>query len=329
MDEMWKRLLAVLGLSLLPQLVLLLGSKYFALGKQPEPTDQTQSTVGPSLPPREEDPVLIPVLMSENMLMQMQLEEYVRGVILAEMPTSFEMDALKAQAVAARTYALRRVTLGDRHPMGAVCTDSGCCQAWIADEEYLESRGYEADVKKARKAADSTAGLVVTYQSGLAETTYFSCSGGRTESAQAVWGVELPYLQAVNSPGEEAAAVFSSRLKFSAAEFSACLGRKLTGDPKQWLGREVRTDGGGVATLVIGGITYSGVELRMLLGLPSTAFAVTAEEDGVVITARGHGHRVGMSQYGAGAMAGQGSSFEEILAHYYPGTVIDKWENIG
>ncbi len=324
MDEMWKRLLTVLALGLvLPQLMIYAGSKYYAM--QPEPTEPPQTTQ----PPREERDVVIHVLMSENLVLQMDLEDYVRGVVLAEMPTSFGEEALKAQAVAARTYALRRMTLEDRHPLGAVCTDSTCCQAWISDAEYVKSRGTAADVEKTGAAVENTAGLVVTYRGNLAETTYFSCSGGRTESAKAVWKEDIPYLRAVDSPGEEWAEVFASTVFLTPEELSACLGRTLTGSPKTWLGKEKRTEGGGVDTLVIGGITYSGVELRKLLGLASTSFTATATEEGITFTVRGRGHRVGLSQYGAGSMARNGRDFTEILTHYYPGTKIDKWERIG
>ncbi len=330
MDDMWKRLLTVLALSMvLPWLMLFFGSKNSGTVRNPDPTassrpvpDTTATWAKPA------GAVTVPVLQSEQLLVQMDLEEYVRGVVLAEMPASFDPEALKAQAVVARTYALRRVTLGDKHPQGAVCTDPGCCQAWISDEAYLESMGNGADVAKTAAAVEMTAGLVVTWQGALAETTYFSCSGGRTESALAVWNSEIPYLQSVESPGEQWAPVFSSELIFSAEEFAACLGRTLSGSPADWFGAEERTAGGGVATLVIGGITYSGVELRSLLGLPSTAFSMAAAGESVTVTAAGHGHRVGLSQYGAGAMADDGNDFAAILAHYYPGTEIDKITDI-
>ncbi len=327
MDDLWKRLLAVLALGLLlPQLMIHFGSKQAVAQAQPEETAPPTTVPRPS-----QAPVLrhtIPVLMSENLVVQMDLEDYIRGVVLAEMPASFGLEALKAQAVAARTYAMRRITLEDRHPMGAVCADSTCCQAWISDTDYLKTLGNRMDVKKVTLAVEQTAGVVVTYDGSLAETTYFNCSGGKTESALAVWNSEIPYLQSVDSPGEEWASAFSQELIFAPAEFAACLGRTLSGSPREWFGREKRTEGGGIATMVIGGITYSGIELRQLLGLPSTAFSVTASDDAITVTALGHGHRVGLSQYGAGAMAGQGCDYRQILAHYYPGTDIDKWEDM-
>ncbi len=327
MDDMWKRLLAVLALGLLlPQLMLHIGSKQAVA----QGSAQTQPPTTVPRPSQEPGTGLtVPVLMSESLVVQMDLEDYIRGVVLAEMPAAFDMEALKAQAVAARTYALRRITLEDRHPLGAVCADSTCCQAWISDSDYLKTMGERIHVKKVAAAVEQTAGLVVTYQGALAETTYFNCSGGKTESALAVWNSEVPYLQSVDSPGEEWASVFSQELEFTPAEFAACLGRTLKGSPQTWFGRERRTEGGGISTLVIGGITYSGTQLRQLLGLPSTAFRVTATGERITILAWGHGHRVGLSQHGAGAMAERGSDFREILAHYYPGTDIDKWERMG
>ena len=157
----------------------------------------------------------------------------------------------------------------------------------------------------------------------MIEATYFSCSGGRTEDAVAGWGTDIPYLQAVDSPGEEQAKHFTDSVLFTAKEFAACLGANLSGAPAKWLGSVTYTQGGGVATMVIGGKTYSGVDLRRKLGLRSTAFSMMAVGDQIHITTKGFGHRVGMSQYGAEAMAVAGSSYKAILQHYYPGVVLD------
>lgn len=326
MEEMWKRIMAAVVLSvLLPQAVLNIGSRMYA--RQPEPSETVAATAAtqPTTQPTGVAQTLrIPVLTAENGVQLMELEDYVRGAVIGEMPATFGMEALKAQAVAARTFALRRLTLRDKHPEGAVCTDPNCCQAWQTDAFYLSQWGTRQDWEKIAAAVEETAGLVVTYDGSLAETTYFSCSGGRTESAAAVWGQEIPYLQSVDSPGEEWATVFSAEICFTKAEFSACLGRELSGSPMDWLGKVTYSEGGGVAAMVIGGISYSGVELRALLGLNSTVFSMMAGEEGITVTTRGHGHRVGMSQYGADAMADRGCDFEEILLYYYQGTKIDK-----
>lgn len=252
----------------------------------------------------------------------LKLEDYLTGVVLGEMPADFEMEALKAQAVAARTYTAKAMANG-KHGDGSLCRNSNCCQAYIAPEAYLEAGGTEENLKKVRAAVLDTAGLVLTFDGGLIEATYFSCSGGNTEDAVAVWGTDYPYLRAVSSPGEEGAAHYADSLTFDAETFQKKLGAELTGAPESWFGEVTRTAGGGVANLSIGGETYSGTALRKLLNLPSTAFTVTTQGNTISIQTRGYGHRVGMSQYGADAMAVGGSTFDEILLHYYPGTRLE------
>lgn len=330
MDREWVRVLAAAALGmLLPQMIVTLGAN--RQPEQPEEPEQTaQTTVCTTVPEEtvwEYEEIFIPVLMEEG-LVEMELEEYVRGVVLAEMPAYFDEEALKAQAIAARTYALRRLTLADRHPAGAICSESTCCQAWMSDEDYLADRGTREDWAKIAAAVNQTRSMVLTYDGALAETTYFSCSGGRTEDALAVWGEEIPYLQSVDSPGEEQASGYEQQLYFTKNQFAAALGRTLAGSPDDWLGEVRHTPGGSVDTMVIAGITYSGVELRKLLELNSTLFTVSADDSGITVTTWGKGHRVGLSQYGADAMAVSGSTFEEILSHYYRGTRIDKFTDV-
>lgn len=286
------------------------------------------------LPPKEEPPtttviqetqpetVELPVLVrTGEQVKEGQLDAYLVGVVLAEMPASFEEEALKAQAVAARTYARKAWDTGGKHGDGSVCTDSGCCQAYISPEAYLEQGGTQEGLDKIHRAVVETSGQVLTYQGELIEATYFSSASGSTESAVAVWGTDYPYLQAVASPetGKE------ETLTFTPADFQQALGRTLSGTPDSWFSQVRYTDGGGVASLAIAGEIYTGTVLRSLLGLPSTAFAIEAG-DTITITTRGYGHRVGMSQYGADAMAVTGSDFRQILAHYYPGTQVTRLE---
>lgn len=264
----------------------------------------------------------IPVLLQDESVVMMDIDNYITAVVLAEMPADFDMEALKAQAVVARTYALKRYITGSKHPQRAVCTDSGCCQAFCANAQTANS---EASVTKVQNAVQATRDLVLTYEDNLIEATYFSCSGGRTEDAVAVWGEEIPYLHSVESPGEEKSAHYVDTISFTSEMFCSKLGKELSGDPSQWIGKITYTAGGGVETVYIGGEPYGGVQLRSLLGLRSTAFLITGAGDTVTITTKGYGHRVGMSQYGAEAMAVQGSTYEEILAHYYPGTALQIW----
>lgn len=265
----------------------------------------------------------IPVLLEDGPAVSMDMEEYLAGVILAEMPADFELEAKKAQAVVARTYALLRNVTAVKHDGGAVCTDPSCCQGYISPEEYVQKGGGWDAVEQARQAARQTQDQVLTYDGALIEATYFSCSGGRTEDAVAVWGADIPYLRSTDSPGEENAAHYTDTVRFSASEFTSALGAELSGTPETWFGEITYTQGGGVDTMVIGGVTYKGTTLRACLGLRSTAFAMTALGDTITVTTKGYGHRVGMSQYGAEAMAAQGSSYDQILAHYYQGTTLE------
>jgi stage II sporulation protein D len=167
---------------------------------------------------------------------------------------------------------------------------------------------------------------VLTYEGSLIEATYFSCSGGSTEDAAAVWGTDFSYLRAVDSPGEEHAAHYTDTVSFTVDELEQRLGVALAGE---WIGRVSYTAGGGVDTILIGGKCFTGKEIRTILGLRSTVFEMEVSGETVAITTRGFGHRVGMSQYGADAMAVSGSSYEEILAHYYPGTTIELTNETG
>lgn len=262
----------------------------------------------------------LPVLR-EGETVSMELEEYLTGVLLGEMPMSFEPEALKAQAVACRTYALR--SYGHRrHDSAALCTDSGCCMAWRDPEQAAPE-----DRAKAEAAVRATAGLVICYGDELIDATFFSCSGGRTEAAAAVWGSDLPYLQAVDSPGEEDAAHYSDELRIPLEEFRQKLlaakpEAQLEGDPGGWVGSSRETPGGGVDSLELGGAVFRGTELRKLFGLRSTAFRLELTGQEAVFYTRGYGHRVGMSQYGAQAMALAGSDFREILCWYYQGVEL-------
>ncbi len=255
----------------------------------------------------------------------MKLEEYLLGVMLAEVPVTFETEALKAQAVASRTYTLKCCTNPRVHGGGAVCNDSTCCQGYISPEKYIIAGGKWTNLEKMRKAVEATIGQVMTYKGSLILSTYFACSGGSTEDALEVWGLDYPYLQSVESPGEEDANVYAGTATFTAAEFSEAMGVELTGTPDTWFGKTAYTSGGGVLEMEIGGVSYEGTELRTLLGLRSTIFTVVVSGDTITFQTLGHGHRVGMSQFGANAMAKKGQTYEEILHHYYSDIVIAQY----
>ena len=268
-------------------------------------------------PIKQEDGIKITVLQSDGTVEKMLLDDYITGVVLGEMPLSFDIEALKAQAVVARTYALNRLDGNKKHPSASVCTASACCQAYRTKEAYLASGGTEPFVEKAVLAVKATAGEALYYEGDLIEATYFSCSGGRTEDAKAVWGTDIPYLQALDSPGEEEAVHYIDTIQFSVNEFVQLLNINLE---EPLIGAVTYTDGGGVNTMEIAGEIFDGVTLRQKLGLRSTAFDAVKVGSTIYITTRGFGHRVGMSQYGAEAMAVKGDSYKEILSYYYPGT---------
>jgi len=306
---------------LLPALLSSSVEKMIGRNKPDGIVDQTIiATEQTALSVKEE--ISVPVLMSDGNISKMPMGKYLIGVLLGEMPADFDMEALKAQAVVARTYALKRNSTGQKHKQGAVCLVSSCCQAYCSEEDYLASKGSQESVKKVIDAVTSTEGQVLTYQGALIEATYFSCSGGRTEDAQAVWGTDIPYLQAVDSPGEENATYYKETISISAQELAAKLGISVTGNPSNWFGPVTYTSGGGVDTMTIAGKTFQGTDLRQKLDLRSTAFSIMPVGDKLLIQTRGFGHRVGMSQYGAEAMAVSGNSYAQILQHYYPGTVL-------
>lgn len=255
------------------------------------------------------------------------MDEYLVGVVLAEMPAWFEPEALRAQAVVARTYTLKACVTGGKHGDGSVCTDPGCCQAYIQESSYLQEGGTRESVEKVRSAVVDTSGLVLTYEGDLIEATYFSCSGGSTEDAAAVWGTDFPYLRAVDSPGEEEAAHYVDSKQFTKGEFCEALGIADAVSDGELLGIATYTSGGGIATMFIGGKSFTGVQLRQLLGLRSTSMEISVANGIVTVVTRGFGHRVGMSQYGADAMAASGCTYPQILNHYYFGTTLTVWQN--
>ncbi len=286
--------------------------------------EEPQRPLETQIPETEPAPAGLPVLLADGTVSAMELEDYVQCAVLGEMPAEFELEALKSQAVVARTYALRRYGSQWKHDTAAVCTDPACCQAFCSEEAYLEKGNTQQSLNKITDAVGQTAGQVLTYENALIDATYYSCSGGRTEDAMAVWGQDIPYLQSVESPGEEGAVHYIDTVTLPITQLEEALGVELSGS---WLGAVTYTQGGGVDTIWLGGKEYAGTELRQLLGLRSTAFVMTAVGSSITITTKGYGHRVGMSQYGADAMAVAGSTYREILSHYYPGTQLTQIEN--
>ncbi len=259
----------------------------------------------------------------------MDVEEYLCGVVAAEMPAEFEKEALKAQAVAARSYAFyRKENPSPDHPDAAVCTDFAHCKAYKTGEEQsiLWGDKKEEYQEKISDAVYDTAGEIITYNGAVAMAVFHSQSGsGRTENSKDVWGGEVPYLISVESHGEEHAPNFYSTQIVSLKEFKEKLASvkpnieiKSTAD----ISAPILSEGGSVKSINIGGEEFSGREIRSIFALRSSCFKIIADNETVTFEVTGYGHGVGMSQYGANTMAKEGYSYIDILEHYYTGTQI-------
>ena len=282
------------------------------------------------LPPGETDSgETVRVLLGDE-VREMTMGEYLTGVVRAEMPASFEQEALCAQAVAARTYTRYQLAGGSRHGDTAdICGDHTCCQAFLDKETAAENWGddaerYEAKVENAVAATD---GQVLLYDGQPILAVFHSSSAGQTKSAGTVWTEDLPYLRSVASPEGEEVPNYYSRVEFSTAEFrekflAACPEADLSGDESRWVGEVKRTEGSNVESITIGGVAVRGSRVRTIFGLRSASFDLEIGGGKAVFYVTGYGHGVGMSQYGANAMAKEGKTWREILLHYYTGVTI-------
>ncbi len=266
----------------------------------------------------------------ENKVKTMPLEEYLCGVVSAEMPAEFEKEALRAQAVAARSYAIYRIKnqSGD-HPDAAVCTDFAHCKAYKTKEEAQSQWKEKAQLytEKIADAVNSTSGEVITYKGEVALAVFHSQSGGgRTENSADVWGGDVPYLVSVESHGEENAPNFYSSVVVSFDEFKEKIlseNKNAVVESPDDIGDIQISEGGSVKSIIIGGESFKGKDIRTMFNLRSSCFKINADEKSVSFEVTGYGHGVGMSQYGANTMAKEGFNYKQILTHYYSGTEIE------
>lgn len=249
-------------------------------------------------------------------VVKIELEEYVTGVVGAEMPASFNVEALKAQAVIARTYALKA------NSRGSVLSDNESSQSYKSNDQLksLWGSSYNTYYNKVKSAVDSTKGMYLTYNGNYIEAVYHSTSNGRTEDSSNVWGNSFPYLVSVDSPYDSSNPSYLKTVSFSYSDISKKLGVIITSDTNFVING--KTSGNRVGSISVGEVTFTGVEFRSKLGLRSADFDIEKNDEGVVITTRGYGHGVGLSQYGANGMAKAGSSYKDILFHYYPGVSV-------
>lgn len=260
----------------------------------------------------------VKVRRSNGTVQTIELEDYVTGVVGAEIFPTFHTEALKAQALAARTYAVNYVD------SGRILSDADSHQVYY-DQSQLKLKwgnDYQKHYQKVRDAVMATAGEVITYNGEYIDALFFSTSNGRTEEPKYVWGGSLPYLQSVASPWDQASKEYETTKTLSYSEFSSRLG--LGGTSGLYAEVLERTPGDGVAKIRIAGKVFTGETVRQKLGLRSTDFAIDFLGNQVRITQWGWGHRVGMSQYGAHYMGVAGYSYDEIIHHYYQGVKIEK-----
>ena len=292
------------------------------------------------LPPGEEIQVLplpdsgrtLSVLLPDGTVAETDLNEYLWSVVAAEMPASFEPEALKAQAVAARTFSLKKASVpSSTHPEADVCTDYACCQAWISREDAEANWGGDAraNANRITAAVADTGNQVVLYDGQLIEAVFHSSSGDTTQDAMEVWGGSVPYLKSVPSPEGSEVPDFNSQKVMTVQAFretflAARPEAVLSGDPVDWITDLVYNDGGSVRSVIIGGVQVSGTQARSIFGLRSACFSVEIQGDTVTFFVTGFGHGVGMSQYGADTMARAGKTYVEILEHYYTGVTVEE-----
>jgi len=264
-----------------------------------------------------------------------ELDDYITNVVAAEMPASFCDEALKAQAVCARTYALRKVNTGASEHKGAdVCTDFNHCQAFCDTETMKEKWGkdYRGNLEKIKKCVSETSGEIITYNGEYAISVFHSCSNGKTENAKDVWSGDYPYLVCVDSVGDFEKSDYSSTLEIKKKDFidkiNSVSENKIAYEDELFIGNPEMTEGGNIASIMIGKSSFSGVDIRKLFGLKSTAFTVEAKGDKIAFSVCGNGHGVGMSQYGANSMAKKGEKYDAILKHYYQGVELDNMHKI-
>ncbi len=264
----------------------------------------------------QENKTMVTIYRSNGTIETIELEEYIIGVVAIEMPASFHIEALKAQSIAARTYALKAIQ------DNKVLTDDVKTQSY-RDKNQLKvmwGASFDTYYNKVKKAVEATKGLVITYNNQYIDALYHSTSNGYTESSYEVFGYSHPYLVSVNSSWDINASSFLRQVSFSFDNLEKILGIDFN---KETLVEIIaRTSSGRVSRLRIDDNYYSGIEFRNLLGLRSTDFDINVDSDKVIVTTRGYGHGVGMSQYGANGMANNGKTYAEILKHYYQGTTI-------
>jgi stage II sporulation protein D len=312
---------------IVPSLLVIPFSPEQTKGNQNEAKEKT-----PQVEDNSSESMEVAVYRSQSdMVEKLSLEDYVVGVVASEMPAEFEMEALKAQALAARTYIVTHLTdtPDESVPMGADVTDTIDYQVYknLTDLQELWGNDYERKIERILKAVSDTQGKVISFNGQPIEASFFSTSNGYTENSEEYWTNKIPYLKSVESPWDKNSPVFKEQKVISVEEFEQNLGVKI-GDNESVGTITSRTTGKRIGSIEIGGKDFSGREIRDTLGLASSDFTWYRKNDHIVITTKGNGHGVGMSQYGANGMAAEGKSYEEIVSHFYQGVKIMNTNNL-
>ncbi len=291
------------------------------------PAEGEQTVTGESIVANGEITVLV-----DGEARTMKLEDYVVSVVAGEISPDFPTEAIRAQAVAARTYALYKQKTGRpaQHEEADVCDDPAHCAAFVDLKTEAAARwGEQANTAQdvIWQAVEDTAGQVLTYEGEPIVAVFSSAAGEKTERAVDVWGSDIPYLQSVDSPGGEACPKYYDAVVLNADEIRERAAKTLpsadlSGDPSGWFKASERSEAGGIVRMKFGGVEVKGTVMRTLLGLNSTNFTVKIDGNTLTFTTTGYGHGVGLSQWGAKYSAEQGQTYDEILAHYYPGTTL-------
>ena len=283
-------------------------------------------------PKPEAEETLSVYIKDEDKVLQMSKSQYLKEVVSAEMPADFELEALKAQAVAARSYlesrrnAYKVSGTPKEHKGAEICTDSTHCKAWISEAKRKELWGADADKnwEKISRAVTETDGQTITYNGEVISAVFHSTSSGKTEASKDVWGGDKPYLVSVESPGDKESPKYKSNKEITLSEFKKIAEANIpdVDFSKGIIDGIKRSDAGGITEVKIGGVRIHGTKLRSIYGLRSTNATIQINGDKVVFDVTGYGHGVGMSQYGANYMAKNGKDYREILTTYYQGTEI-------
>jgi len=282
-----------------------------------------------------EDVVIRVYFHEQKKIIAMSLEEYIKGVVAAEMPAEFELEALKAQAVAARTYAVKNMAIYGgsglpEQPGADVSTDYRQSQAWMGEEKLRERWGtnYDRFWKKISQAVEETRGEVATYNGEFIHAVFHSTSGERTASAKEVWGFDYPYLISVPCKWDQKSPRYYDKKEFSLAEVEQLLGPEtqvlaaMQNDSSGAVKILNTTESGRVEQVRIGSKVLSGAAVREKLDLRSNNFSVEMKEGKMVFNTIGYGHGVGLCQYGANGMAKEGKDYRQILTTYYTGVAL-------